>query len=202
MIDRSKFSDYDKVVPYGMTRKLPKGGYVLVIKGAEICQNSRGEYVKILCDVAEGDCKGFFLSDFTQQPPESRKWHCNYLLSIPNDDGSEQDSWTKRKFKTFTNALEESNEGYHFDWDERKFKGKRIGGIFNEREYMGNDNKSHMATNLALMCSVENIRSGNFQIPEDKMLSERKSPAQADAPAQNDGQWMEIPDGDDLELPF
>ena len=87
----------------------------------------------------KGNTKTFFANEYHNQQQEDKKWHCNYLLNVPNDDGTEKDGWTKRRFKTVTEALESSNTGYHFDWDEKKFKGKLIGGLFNEREYQKND---------------------------------------------------------------
>lgn len=192
-----RFNDYEQTKSYKDFEQLPKGGYVLVIKKAEICENSVGQYVKIMCDIAEGDYKGFYTNEYLGQQKEDRKWHCNYLLNVPKDDGSEKDGWTKRRFKTVTEALEESNPGYHFDWDERKFRGKLVGGLFNEREYETNDGKVRRATNLAKLCAVEQIRSGNYRIPDDKLLS---GPVPPQAPA--DTGWMNIPDGIDSELPF
>lgn len=191
-----RFNDYDKTQSYSDYQQLPKGGYVLKIMGAEVCENSKGQYVKISCDVAEGEYKDFYANEYRNQQSEDKKWHCNYLLNVPLDDGTEQDGWTKRRFKTVIEALEESNSGYHFDWDEKKFKGKLIGGLFNEREYE-KDGNVRRATNLAQLCTVEKIRSGNYKIPADKLLNSNGSTSAA----ASDG-FMNIPDGIDEELPF
>lgn len=193
-----RFNDYEKTQAYGDFQQLPKGGYVLKILGVELNENSIGQYVKISCDVAEGDYKGFFANDYKTQQSEDKKWHCNYLLNVPNDDGSQQDGWTKRRFKTFTEALEESNSGYHFDWDEQKFKGKLVGGLFNEREYEKNDGSIGRFINLAQFCSVEKIRSGKFKVPDDKLLSGSK---QQKPQTDSDG-FMSVPEGVEDELPF
>ena len=175
---------------------LPKDGYVVKILGAEVCSNSKGQYVKISCDIAEGEYTGFYAKEYKAQQSEDKKWHCNYLLNIPNDDGSEKDNWTKRRFKTFTEALEESNPGYHFDWDEQKFKGKIAGGLFNEREYEKNDGSIGRATNLAAFCKVDKIRSGDYKLPKDKILSSNNSSRT------NSDDFMSVPDGADEEMPF
>ena len=194
----TRFRDYEKTKSYKDYERLPKGGYVLMIKGAEVLHNSVGEYTKIMCDIVEGDYKDFFLSEYCGQQKEDKKWHCNYLLNTPKDDGSEKDGWTKRRFKTVTEALEESNPGYHFDWDERKLKGKLIGGLFNEREYEASNGEIRRATNLAQLCSVEKIRSGNYKIPNDKLLDNRPT-----MPTDTDTEdFMSIPDGIEDELPF
>lgn len=189
-----KFKDYEQTKSYGDYEKLPKGGYVLVIKGAEVLQNRIGDYIKISADIYEGEFIQFFTREYKNQQTEDKKWHCNYLLNIPKDDGSEQDGWTKRKFKTFTEALEESNEGYHFDWDEQKFKGKLIGGLFNEREYEGRDGAVRKATNWANVCTVDKIREGSYTLPDDKLINK--------APTTSSTGFMDIPDSVDDELPF
>ncbi len=193
-----RFNDYEQTQGYGDFQQLPKGGYVLKILGVELNENSIGQYVKISCDIAEGDYKGFFTNDYKTQQSEDKKWHCNYLLNVPNDDGSQQDGWTKRRFKTFTEALEESNNGYHFDWDEQKFKGKLVGGLFNFREYKKNDGSIGKYINLAQFCSIEKIRSGKFRVPEDKPLSSSKQ----QKPRTDSNGFMSIPEGVEDELPF
>lgn len=191
-----RFNSYEKTQAYKEFEQLPKGGYILKIMGAEVHENRNGQYVKISCDIAEGEYKDFYSKEYRAQQSEDKKWHCNYLLNVPKDDGTEQDGWTARRFKTVIEALEESNSGYHFDWDERKFKGKLIGGIFNEREYKKNDGTVGKATNLAQLCKVEKIREGKFKIPADKLLKGNQSQSTS-----NDD-FMTLPDGADEELPF
>ena len=165
------FNDFDKVQGYQDKQQLPVGGYVMRIMGAEVKNNSVGQYVQIGMDVAEGQFKDFFADDYRSQDGSQRRvWHCNYLLSVPADDGSERDGWAKRKFKTFTDALEASNDGYHFDWDEKKFKGLMIGGLFNLREWE-KDGRRGKSSNLAQVCSVEKIRTGKYKLPKDQLLS-------------------------------
>lgn len=194
-----QFKDYATTKGYTDYEALPKGGYVMKIMGAEVCENSRGQYIKIGMDVAEGEYASFFEKAYRADQREDKKWSCNYLLSIPTDDGSEQDGWTKRKFRTFTDALEASNEGYHFDWDEQKFKGKLIGGLFNIREYEKNDGSIGSATNLAQVTTVQKVREGKYKLPADKLI-QRTAPASTGDVANMD--FMKIPDTELSELPF
>lgn len=191
-----KFNDYRETKSYAEFPTLPKGGYVLKILGASVCQNSFGEYIKISCDIAEGDYRGFFENDYKNQEAEDKKWRCNFLLNVPNDDGSERDGWTKRKFKTVTEALEDSNTQYHFDWDEQKFKGLFIGGLFNLREYQKRNGEIGQAVNLAQLCTVEKIRTGKYRLPEDRLLNRSQTPKT------DSSGFMSIPEGAENELPF
>lgn len=195
-----RFGDYDKTRSYGEYQVLPRGGYVMRILGASVHENSNGQYVKIAADVAEEEYQGFYNRDYQNQKSEDRKWRCNYLLSVPNDDGSEKDGWTNRRFKTFTESLEESNPGYHFDWNESKFKGLIIGGLFNEREYEKNDGSIGRATNFAQVCSVGAVRSRKYEVPDDRVLKRRSGFVSGGTQTDEYG-FMQIPDGAE-ELPF
>ena len=165
-----RFGDYDKVRGYGDQEQLPRGGYVCKILGAKVENGNYGQMIKIAFDICEGDYAGYYQRRFDNNTSEDRKWPGTYLLNVPTDDGSERDGWTKRRFKTFTEALEDSNEGYHFDWDEAKFKGKLVGLLFNYREYEYNG-RVGMIPNAAGATSVEAIRAGRFKVPEDRMLA-------------------------------
>ena len=189
-----RFNDYETTKAYGDIQTLPKGGYVLKIMGAEVCENRNGQYIKISCDIAEGEFMNFFANEYRAQQSEDKKWHCNYLLNVPNDDGTEQDGWTKRRFKTVTEAMEEANSGYHFDWDEGKFKGKMLGVLFRNKEWEFNG-KTGWTTECAGSCSVADIRSGDFKVPADKPLDNSSTQAtntSADV----------LADDEDDDLPF
>jgi len=165
--------NYDKVQGYGDYVQLPKGGYVCKILGVAINDHGYGDSLDVSCDIVEGEYANYYSNDYKNQQKEDKKWHCTAFVSIPKDDESEHDGWTKRKFKTFTDAVEESNEGYHWNWDETTLKGKLVGGLFNIREYWGNDNMAKQAINLGGFTSVEKIRSGKFHLPKDKLLDNK-----------------------------
>lgn len=163
--------DIDKTKEYGEFQMLPRGGYVCVIMGAKIEERNDGSQVVVLAvDIAEGDYAAYFQQSFNRQTGENKVWPCRYWLNVPKDDGSEHDEWDKRKFKTFTTSLEKSNEGYKFDWDESKFTGKLIGGLFNYREFETSSGTVGESPNLAQVRSADSIRKGDFKVPKDKKL--------------------------------
>ena len=195
-----RFGDYEKTQAYSEYQALPKGGYVVRILGATVHGNSNGQYVKVAADIAEGEYQGFYHRDYQNQQTEDKKWKCNYLLNVRKDDGSEKDGWTKRKFKTFTEALEESNPGYHFDWDETKFKGLILGGLFNEREYEKRDGSVGRATNFAQVCSVDMIRGNRYRLPEDRLMP--KTGGGGNSGMTDEFGFMTVPANAADELPF
>lgn len=194
-----KLGRYAEAKTYTDQERLPAGGYILDIKNVEYKENDWGDVIILSFDIAKGDFKGFFEKNYKTQNGEDKKWKGTYRLRVPKDDGSEQDEWTLRRFKTIITNFEDSNNGFHWDWDEQKLKGKKIGALFNNKEYDYN-NRSGFFTNCHSLVTVEKIDSGRFEIPADTLLK-NGSAFTAEPKADSDG-FMNIPDGIDEELPF
>lgn len=188
-----QFSDFATTQAITEGVALPKDGYVVKILKAEIKEGNNGKYVQIAYDIAEGEFKDYFMNGYKNRQDENKKWSSYFFLSLPKDDGSKKDAFIKRLFKTFTNALEDSNNGYHFDWDESKFKDKLIGGLFHIEEYQRNDGNIGRSTKMRNVCSVSDIREGKFKLPDDKLLTPTAS---------NPSDFVNIPADIDEELPF
>ena len=197
-----KLNGYEKAQVYTDRERLPVGGYVLKILDVKYQENSWGDVIVLSFDVLEGEQKDFFKNDYHNQTGEDKKWRGTYRLRVPVDDGSEKDEWTMRRFKTVITNFEESNKGYHWNWNEQSLKGKVIGALFNNKEYEFNGRHGFF-TNCHSLIPVEKIRSGKFEIPEDTLLKSVPGSAAAPFPEPmgSDG-FMNIPDGIDEELPF
>ena len=113
--------------------KIPVGGYVLKIESVRYEKGTDGKSDKIVLayDVAEGEEKGFFKKQFDAITDENKKWKGVATIYVPDEDGNNND-WSVKKFAQTMNYFEESNAGFVWDWDEKKLKGKLIGGIFGE----------------------------------------------------------------------
>jgi hypothetical protein len=194
-----KFGDYEQTKGYSDGgEQLPRGGYVCKIIGAKVQENEYGQSIKIAFDIAEGEYKDYFQKKYDANTNEDKKWPGTFLLNVPADDGTDRDKWSKRKFRTFTDALEDSNAGYHFDWDEGKFKNKLVGFVFNYREWQAPDGRYVMSPNVAKSTSVDKIRKGSFKVPEDRL----KKKAVDSAGQTGTGDFNIIPEGVDEEIPF
>lgn len=200
-----KFNGFDRNDIYQDFERLPVGGYILKIMDAKEEQyRGGGSGLAISFDIAEGAHAGFYTANYKSQTSEDKKWKGVYRLYIPRDDGTEQDGWTKKRFNTVIVAIEESNPGYHWDWDEKKLKGKLVGGIFNNKEYDYNGRRGFF-TNCYSLVDTERIRSGKFNIPADTLLKTSQHAMSNGYPAgatPGDDGFMNIPDGVDDELPF
>lgn len=183
---------------------LPKGGYVAKILDAKVQNYDFGDKLVLAFDVAEGPYNGFFSRDFSQNPNEDKKWRGTVRLSIPKDDGSERDEWSKNSFNAFIWAIEDSNPGYTWAWDETTLKGKTIGVLFRNKEWEFGENRG-WTTECCAVEAASVIREGKYKQPKDKPLSAAKkcrgSGASAQSAAAAPSGFASV-DDDDGTLPF
>ena len=53
---------------------------------------------------------------------------------------------------------------------QNSMKGKKIGGLFNIRQWEKSDGSIGEATNLAQLTTIENIKNGSYKLPKDKLV--------------------------------
>lgn len=193
------FNNYAETQSYSDFPTLPKGSYICKIMDArENISPSGWQHLAISLEITEGDYANYYMNRWNNDTRVDKKWGCVLNVGIPQDDGSEQDGWTKRRFKTIIEAIEDSNAGYHWDWNEKALKGKTVGGLFRMEQYLGNDGNVHETVRVASLCSVEKVNAGTYKIPKDKLLDPDKIP-QSNVGAG----FMDIPEGVEAEgLPF
>jgi len=160
---------------------LPKGAYVLKILKAveEENKNGNGSHIKVAFDVAEGEYKDFYKKQFDASPNEDKHWPYDgvYNLTAP-DDSSPQ--WMIDNFGTFVAALEDSNDGYHWDWDESKWKGLVIGALF-RNEQSQKDGTIYDHNRPFWFRKADDIRNNKYgRLPKDKLVDASTIPAPAD----------------------
>ena len=192
------FKDYETTQTITGSRQLPVGAYVCTILKAEekVYSSSKGEWHKleISFDIAEGENKGFYAVDYRAQTGEDKKWKGVIRLNVPNDGGSEMDAWNKRSFKTNMQAIEESNNGYHWDWNEAQLKNKTVGIVFRSEEWEYNG-RSGWRTAAFKFIPAADVKSGNFKIPDPKPL---KGKASAPQPVVNASALPDMSDFEDI----
>jgi hypothetical protein len=150
---------------------LPVGGYVLKIMKAVVEQTRSGSEMLVLnFDVAEGDNAGFFVNSWKNDTRDNKKWRGAYRLFLPAGDGSERDNYAIRNFNNFVFCLEDSNPGYHWNWDEAGLTNLKIGGIWRNKEYSING-KNGWTTEMGAVATVEEIKENKFKPLKDKALS-------------------------------
>lgn len=191
-----KFSDYDSIQIYEGGASIEPGGYELQIIGAKVEKFDSCEILKVAFDIINNEqYAGFYSTRFKAAKATNKdaKWSGIFDVFIPKDDGSEKDGYTKTAFKRFITSVERSNEGYVWDWNELSLKGKMFGGVFGREEFKTKDGDYKFATKCRFPRSIESIRTGNFTIPDDKLL-DKKNEAPYTASLASMGNAYQTPD--------
>ena len=195
------FNNYETTQTISARAQLPVGAYICRILKAEekVYNSSKGEWHKleISFDISEGEHKDFYANDYRAQSGEDKKWKGVLRMNIPTDDGSEADGWTKRSFKTNILAIEESNNGYHWDWNEAQLKGKTVGIVFRSEEWEYNGKRGWRTAPFKMVPAAD-VKSGNVKIPDPKPLNNKASQTSA-ASAADLSDFVEVASS---ELPF
>lgn len=195
------FNNYETTQTISARAQLPVGAYICRILKAEekVYNSSKGEWHKleISFDISEGEHKDFYANDYKAQTGEDKKWKGVMRMNIPTDDGSEADGWAKRSFKTNILAIEDSNSGYHWDWNEAQLKGKTVGIVFRSEEWEYNG-RSGWRTAPFKFVPIADVKSGNIKLPDPKPLNNKASQTSA-ASAADLSDFVEVASS---ELPF
>ena len=168
-----KPSNWNDVKAAGERVKLPAGGYEAKIINAKVVnyEGSNGSYerLEIAVDITAGEYKDYYKQDFDSNTRDDKKWRGVARFYVPTDDGSEKDEYTKSVLKSVTDALEDSNKDYHWDWDETKLKGLKVGILVRDKEYEI-DGKHGFSPEIFRFTDINRIKEGKFTVPKQKLL--------------------------------
>lgn len=200
-------SDYNQAAAYDGNGgpKLVPGGYICKIVGArtETVNGQNGPIPKFVLafDIAEGEYAGYFDAQFKrakEQDANKAKWRGTYDSFILTKENT-----TNPYFKGLLTCIDKSNEPFQSvvngQLNEALLKGKLVGLLFREEEYLA-DGKKKSVVKACAARSVQTIREGNFEIPEPKLLQGNaagRNAAPSFKPA--DHGFTQV---DDDELPF
>ena len=169
-----KPSDYDSV-KVGEAKILPAGGYICEILKVEETESKTGRpMLKVAFDITSGAFAGYFKDLFqnwkeSSDDPQSVKWPftgTKWILLYDNEGA------TNRDFKSFCTALEDSGTDVwkNDTFDVNGLKGAKIGIIFRREEHEYQNARSWRTVPWGFR-SVETIKKGTFNVPEDKALA-------------------------------
>lgn len=175
-----QYRNWNNVQAAGEFKPLKPGGYVLQIKAAREETSRNGNPMLVIAfDIAEGEFKGYYNDLFAKNTAADRKWPNGgiHRIMLPVDNGTDEDNKQMSKLKGFVNAVAESNRNYNPNeyWNIEQLKGKLVGGLFRREEYENQKGERKWTTKLAWPCSVPRIKSGDFEVPEDRPLPETTS---------------------------
>lgn len=201
-----QFNGYDnakKEAQTSNTGTLPVGGYVckvLNVKYVQAPAEGKSSRIELEFDIAEGEQEGFFQKKYEADTSEDKKWKGKTNIWIPKDDGSDGDKFCKKIFASWTDCFEKSNNGYIWDWDETKWKGKLIGIVFGKTGTII-EGKPIVFVEPRFPLEVEKIRSGNVPVPQFKARNGYTANSESGAPM-GDDEFMNVDPNKNEELPF
>lgn len=163
------------------------GGYICKIIDVEdvpLNKNTgKGDYLHIEYDIADGDFEGYYKE---QNDRWGGNWNASFIRSYKEK--------AQGMFKHFINCVEQSNNGFVWDWNEKSLVGKFVGLVLGEEEY--ENKKGEIKTKLVVkgVKTPFEIKEGNFKIPPIKKLERTQ--------AQTDNGFSPIDNVDTSDLPF
>ena len=177
----SKPTNYDSINENGLSRKLPMGGYVCIIRKVE--DNQQDQYLNIDYDVIEGEYKGIAVDSYEAWG----RWGHSFRVYY-----TEKSLW---RLKKFISRVEQTNPNFTFDWNNVQcLVNKGIGLIIGYRQYYSTkDGSLKEALDVQDFCTATEVREDN--LPKSPECRAPKNPPPAPV--------MEtLPDISEDNLPF
>lgn len=164
-------NNYDTTDAFtGESARLTVGGKICIIVNAyeTTTKKTNQPMLALEFDIAEGEEKSYYEAANQQYGGD---WRGVYRQGTLDKNGS-----CSPFFKGMISAIEESNDRYKFDFNEKTLIGKKFGGVFGEEEYIGKDGTVKTAIKLMQIRSTDAIKKGNFKIPPKKTISGTTQP--------------------------
>lgn len=164
-----KPNNYDEVQINQDFEKLELGGHKgVIIKAEEYTSDVSGKTsLKVYVDTAKDDKQpGYFKKQYDNDTREDKKYLNGAIKYVSLGDSETQ----VKMLKAFITAVENSNNGYTFDWKKEvdQLKGKKVGLIFGLEEYTKQDGSTGTVTKLNQFRSIDKV--DNALIPRVKLL--------------------------------
>ena len=164
----AKPKTYDEININEEFEKLELGGHKgIIIKAEEYTSDFSGKKsLKVYVDTASDDKQPeYFKKQYENDTRIDRKYPNGAIKYVPLGEEENQ----IKMLKSFITAYENSNN-CQFDWnkDWEQLKGKKIGIIFGQEEFISQDGTTKLATKLREFRSIGKI--DNIKIPKVKLL--------------------------------
>lgn len=152
---------WDLINEAGEFKKLPAGIYG--VKLTSVKDNANDKYFEITCDIVKGEYAGYFKAQVDAGLKDGSKTIRSYTdKALPF-------------FKAFITAVEKTNPGYKWDWDETKLVGKNVVAVFGDEEFEDKNGNVKIGIKLVEFRSLDAWKEGRITVPPLKKL-ERPEP--------------------------
>ena len=161
-----RINNWENIQESTSFKRLTPNGYICKILKVE--DHPEKEYLKIYFDIFKGDDKGYFKKQYDGDTRKEKKWpNAGTFIRSYKDSAASM-------FKGFTNAVEKSNKGYQWNFDEKTLVNKIIGLIIADEQYQNQKGQVRVRNYVAAVRSVETIEKGEYEVPALKELTTTK----------------------------
>lgn len=160
-----KIKGWEEVKASGDFERLPNGAYLCTIINAE--DVAEKQYLKIEYDICDGKFVGF-----------ASEAYKNLQFWILSTIRSYKDS-ALGMFKSFTNAIEKSNEDFKWDWDETKLEGQDIGFVIVTEHYLKDSGDEGLRYKVKSTFAAPDYEKYASKTYEDMYTDDLTKPTQA-----------------------
>lgn len=165
-----KPSNYDEVQVNQDFERLELGGHKGIIKKVEEYTSpvSKNTSLKVEVDTASDDSQpNYYQKQYDENTNANKKWSTGgtKYVSLKEDENC------VKMLKAFIKAVENSNNGFVYDWDKDvdQLNGKKVGLVFGLEEYEDNEGKIKTATKLNQFRSIDKV--SDVKIPKVKKIN-------------------------------
>ena len=203
-------ANYQATRPTDRLDPVPAGAYVAGIIGAKSEDTGSGERLTVQVEIIEGEFTGYYKKLYDSQSGGQYAARYKGTYSVPIPDGTPADAWKERRLNGLIYALEDSNPGYKWDWDETKLKGKTVGINVRERDWIMEDGadgyRTGTTTEIGALVDANKVREGKIKpmrkrelsdADREKLEGQAAEPVSAE-PAATSQSFIAV----DTELPF
>ena len=144
----------------------PVGAYMAEIQEVRTDKQFDHDVIELMIEITEGEYKDRFHEVYKDQDERfgNAKYKGVFRLVAPNEG---DEDWRRSSFEGNLWAVEQSNSGYHWDWDEKKLKGKKVGISIRKRLYTGQDKEGNPVdretVEIGRLESVEDVKAGKVK---------------------------------------
>ena len=165
----AKPKTYDEININEEFEKLELGGHKgIIIKVEEYTSDFSGKTsLKVYVDTASDDKQPeYFKKQYENDTRIDRKYPNGAIKYVPLGEEENQ----IKMLKSFLTCVENSNANYTYNWNKEvdQLKGKKIGLVFGQEEYISQDGTTKLATKLNQFRSIDKV--DNVKIPKVKLL--------------------------------
>ena len=164
-----KPSNYDEIQVNQEFERLELGGHKGIIKSVEEYTStiSGNTSLKVEVDTATDDKQpGYFQKQYDENNSSDKKWSTGGTKYV----SLKQDENCIKMLKAFITSVENSNNGFTYDWNREvdQLKGKKVGLVFGIEEYQNDKGETKTATKVTQFRSIDKI--DNVKIPNVRLL--------------------------------